>query len=90
MDVQRLIGFFKWCSIINGGLLALTFLMMVGIPDLVYKIHASLFSLTREFFDSAMYAFLGLYKILFLVFNLIPYVALRLINGNDRSSRHNP
>jgi hypothetical protein len=38
-----------------------------------------MFHLSREAFDVVLYAFLGLYKITILIFNLVPYVALRII-----------
>jgi hypothetical protein len=36
----------------------------------------------REVFDVVLYSFLGLYKIVILVFNFVPYVALRIVEKN--------
>ena len=36
-------------------------------------------SLSRETFDVVIYSFLGLFKIVFLVFNVVPYVALLIV-----------
>ncbi len=33
----------------------------------------------REIFDVVIYAFLGLFKIVFLVFNAVPYLALLIV-----------
>jgi|TARA_Y100000294_G_scaffold164733_1_gene171690 hypothetical protein len=80
MDIQTLITFFKWCTIINGVLLVLSATIFILAPDFVYQTHSKLFPIPRETFDVIIYSFLGLYKIIFLVFNVVPYVAL-LIAG---------
>lgn len=35
--------------------------------------------MTRERYDQAMYLFIGLFKIAFLVFNLVPWIVLTII-----------
>lgn len=35
----------------------------------------------RETFNAIIYAFIGLVKVVILVFNLVPYVALLIIRG---------
>jgi len=79
MDIQTLTTFFMWCTIINGALLVLSSLMCIYAGDWVYRIHSKWFSISRETFNVAIYSFLGLYKALFFVFNLIAYVALLLV-----------
>ncbi len=79
LDLQSLTEFFKWCSIINACLLIISIIMITAAPDFIYGFHGKWFSLTRESFDTIFYGFLGVYKILFLVFNLVPYVALLII-----------
>ena len=79
MDVQTLTAFFMWCSIINGALLVLWITMTRLAPDLVYRTQSKWFPIPRETFDVVFYAFLGLFKIVFLVFNVVPYVALLIV-----------
>lgn len=79
MDIQALTAFFKWCTIINGALLVLSVIMFIVAPDFIFSIHGSLFSLPREAFDVLTYGFLGVFKIFFLVFNAVPYVALLIV-----------
>ncbi len=79
MDVQTLTAFFKWCTIINIALFILSAIMILAAPDFIYSVHGKLFHIPREGFDVVLYSFLGLYKIVILVFNLVPYVALRII-----------
>lgn len=79
MDIQTLTRFFMWCTIIDGSLLVLWIVMCTLAPDLVYRTQRKWFSSSRETFDLVIYSFLGLFKIIFLVFNVVPYVALLII-----------
>ncbi len=79
MDTQRSTAFFKWCTIINGVMLVFAIIICVVMPDFIYGFHSAMFSLPREAFDVALYSFVDLYKILFLVFNAAPFAALLII-----------
>ncbi len=80
MDIQTLTTFFMWCTIINGSLLGFWIAMCILAPDLIYRTQSKWFPIPRESFNVIIYSFLGLFKIIFLVFNVVPYVAL-LIAG---------
>ena len=79
MDIQTLTAFFMWCTILNFALLVLSSLICLCAGEWVYRIHGKWFSISRETFNVAIYSFLGLYKVLVFVFNLIPYIALLLV-----------
>jgi hypothetical protein len=79
MDTQTLTTFFMWCTIINGALLCFWITMCILTPDLVYRTQSKWFPIRRETFDVIIYSFLGLFKIAFLIFNVVPYVALLII-----------
>ena len=79
MDLQTLTTFFMWCTIINGGLLILWAAFLMAAPDLVYRTQSMWFPISRETFNVVIYSFLGLFKIFFLVFNVVPYLALLII-----------
>ena len=76
MDAETVRAFFMWCTIINAVVLGLTFLMCAFAGDWIYRIHSIWFPISREAFNVALYSFLGLFKVLFWVFNLTPYLAL--------------
>jgi hypothetical protein len=76
MDLDLLGSFFRWCCIINFSCLLLSTLALLLMPDVIYRIHGSLFKLTREAFNTQIYQFLAMYKVLILVFNLAPFLAL--------------
>jgi cell shape-determining protein MreC len=67
------------CTIINGSLLFFWIIMLILAPDMVYRTQNRWFPIPRETFNIVMYSFLGLFKIIFLVFNLIPWVALIIV-----------
>ena len=79
MDIQTLTTFFMWCTIMNGALLLLWTTLLIVAPDLVYRTQSIWFPIPRETFTVVIYSFLGLFKIVFLVFNVIPYVALLIV-----------
>lgn len=79
IDIQTVTLFFMWCSIINGSLLLLWTLFLVLTPDLVYRMQYTFFPIPRETYNVVIYSFLGLFKIMFLVFNIVPYIALLIV-----------
>ncbi len=79
MDIDSIRAFFMWGTIMNIALLVLSSLICVCAGDWVYRMHSKWFSISRETFNVAIYSFIGLYKILVIVFNLIPYVALLIV-----------
>ena len=79
MDIQKLTTFFMWCTIINGAMLILWGSMCILARDLVYRMQSKWFPISRKTFDVVIYSFLGFFKIVFLVFNVVPYVVLLII-----------
>lgn len=79
MDIQTLTSFFMWCSIINGGLFLFWALTHLIAPNLVYNAQKKFFPMSKETFTVVFYSFIGLFKIIFLIFNLVPYLALLII-----------
>ena len=80
MDFQMLTTFFMWCTLLNVGLLIISFLMLLFAGDFVYKMHGKYFSMTRESFNASLYLIIGLYKIAVFVFNLVPWLALLIMS----------
>jgi len=79
MDIQILTELLMWCTIINGGLFALWAVLWLLVPDWVYRSQERWCPIPRETYNIVMYAFLGFFKIVFLVFNVVPYVALLIV-----------
>ncbi len=81
MDINIIRTFFMWCTIINGGLLIISSLILAVAGDWVFRMHNKWvpITFTRESFNVAIYCFLGFFKIIIIVFNLVPYIALVII-----------
>lgn len=79
MSVVALQQFFMWCTILNLGLLIIASLILILAGDWAFRIHGSLFPISREAFYVVIYSWLGLLKILIIVFNLVPWLALLII-----------
>jgi hypothetical protein len=76
MTTETLTTFFMWCTIINGGLMVLSFLLCMALKNVIATMHGKLFGIAPEAVKTAIYGYLGLFKILWLVLNVVPYVAL--------------
>lgn len=69
---------FNMC-LINGGILLFSTIIFVCLTDLLYDLQARFFNISQEKFNATVCFLLGGYKIMFLIFNLAPYIAIRLL-----------
>lgn len=79
MNLPMLTNFFMWCTLINGGILLLWTGIYFLAPELLYRTQKRWFTGSRETFFMVMYCFVGLFKLLFLTFNVVPFIALLII-----------
>lgn len=78
MSVDLLKDVLLWCAAINYGVLVLWFALFTFAHDWMHRLHGRWFRLGAERFDALHYALIGIYKLLIIVFNLVPYLALRI------------
>ena len=62
--------------IIGGGILVYSTIMVTFLSDWAYSIHSLIFDISRANFDMIIYAFLGFFKMAWLVLFVIPYFAI--------------
>jgi hypothetical protein len=79
ISIEGLTTFFGWCSVINVGVLVFTTVVLMLMKDAISSIHAKLFGVNQENLPLIYFEYLGHYKIAILVFNLVPYLALKLM-----------
>lgn len=81
--------FFMWNTIINSGIIILWLAIFLPFSDGIFELHHQIFSISREDFNLNIYTFLGVYKILLVVFNAIPLISLAIIRKqvNQRPQR---
>lgn len=82
MNHQTLTKWFMWCTIINGIILTLISLLFFFGGDTLYQVHHIFMPLPRETYNLVMYGFIGLYKILWYLFNLTPWLGLLITKQN--------
>jgi hypothetical protein len=78
-SVELLTEIFGWCSLINMGILTFASLVVTLGRDSVASIHARMFELSDEDLSRAYIQYLAQYKIAIFIFNLTPYLALKLV-----------
>jgi hypothetical protein len=74
-----LVSFFAWCTLINYSVLLIWFTLFRLGRDWLHVMHGKWFELTEQQFDFVNYCGMGLCKLFIFVFNLAPYIALRII-----------
>jgi hypothetical protein len=68
-----------WGTIINGSLLILIAGLSILVPDFLYRTQTKWFPMPKETFFPVFYMVIGIFKMFFLVFNAVPYVALLIM-----------
>ncbi|EEF80999.1 DUF6868 family protein [Methylophaga thiooxydans] len=76
MTLDALTTLFAWMTVINIGLLLFSTLMLTVFKSFVIRIHHRLTGLEANKLEPAYFHYLALYKILIIVFNLVPYLVL--------------
>ena len=79
MTLEMIRDVLAWCSVINIGLLVIWFLFFMLAHDFMHRFHGKWFKLSEESFDAIHYGGIGFFKIVILVFNIVPYLALRIV-----------
>ncbi|MGB0668688.1 MAG: DUF6868 family protein [Porticoccaceae bacterium] len=79
ISIEQLTAFFGWCTVINIGLLLFSTLMVSLVRDFAINTHSKIFNLDPETLPAMYFDYLGRLKLLMIVFNLVPYLALRII-----------
>ncbi len=79
MSIEMVRNFLLWCAIINCGLLIVGVVIITLAHDWVYRLNSRLFRLSVEQFDTINYAWIVFFKTGIILFNLVPYIALRII-----------
>ena len=72
--------FFGWCTAINAGIMIFAFTMLMGLGDWVVKIRAKLFGIGEAAVRIAHFQFFLAYAIFMVIFNLVPYIALKIMS----------
>ncbi len=79
MSVETVRDALLWCAVINYGMLLWWFVFFRFGHAGMLRLHGRWFSVSADRFDAIHYALMGMYKVGILLFNLVPYIALRIV-----------
>ena len=80
MNAATLRDVFFWCSAIDYGLLLVWALVFVLLPhEPLKQLICRIYRLAPDRFDELNYNGIVFFKVLILVFNIVPYIALRIV-----------
>jgi hypothetical protein len=79
MSMEMIRAALGWCTLINWGLLLWWWLFIAFAHDWVYRMHGKWFRITPEQFSAIHYAGMAYFKMAVFMFNLVPYLALRIV-----------
>ena len=77
LDLTR--NFLGWCTILNYFILIVWCLVFKFGHEWHYGITKRSFSISEEEYDKVNFRGVAIYKVAILLFNLVPYLALRLV-----------
>jgi Family of unknown function (DUF6868) len=75
-QVRTIIG---WSTVINYAILFIWFGVFVSARGWLHRLHARCFPMSEERFAAMHYGLMGVFKLGILLFNLVPYVAMRFL-----------
>lgn len=81
MDITQVTAVFGWMLVINLGFYALAAVFIIFAGDFAAKLEARITGVAAEKWPEIFMNYLGQYKIAILVFNLAPYLALRVVSS---------
>ncbi len=79
MTVEVIRDVLAWSTAINYALLILWFLFFSLAHDWLYRFHGKWFTLSVGNFDAIQYASMTFFELCIFLFNLVPYIAIRIV-----------
>jgi hypothetical protein len=79
MDLGIARSILFWCTLINFGVLLLWSLLMLAPHEWMYRYTNRFFRVSSEQFEYINLAGIVFYKVLIILFNLVPYIALLIV-----------
>ena len=80
MTFEILRDILAWASVINIVALLFWFLLFTMAHEWIFRVHGKWFKISMEKFDEIHYGGMALFKIGIFLFNLGPYLAMRIVD----------
>ena len=78
MNFDIITEFFMWCTIINVSIIFISVIVFSLFSNFSYKNNKNLFSGNQIEFKKVIYTILLYYKVLVIVFNIVPFLVLTI------------
>ncbi len=79
MSIEQLTSFLAWCTLLNSAFLIFASIALMAMRNSIAAIHSRMFGIDKPDLQTIYFKYLAYYKIAIIVFNLVPYLALRII-----------
>jgi len=79
MSLHDLTVFLGWSTVINFAVLIIAAIMIFGCRNFICNVHSKLTGVPKKDLPLQYFQYMANYKIAILVFNLAPYLALRIM-----------
>lgn len=79
MTHDALTEFLGWMSVINIGFLMVTTVFLILMPEFPARVHSRMFDVDEQDVKKAYFQYLAQFKLAVLVFNIAPYLALKIM-----------
>lgn len=76
MNIEIVKEFFGWMTLVNLAFYIWTAIACVFMKGFVSRISGKMFGVSEETGKAIIYGYVGMYKLFFIVFNLVPWLAL--------------
>jgi len=84
MNIRKIRRFLGICTLLNYAILIFWFAVFSLSYDWLYRVHTSWFPMSKENYNVINFLAMAVYKILVLVLNLIPYIALSIVGSGEK------
>lgn len=79
MNIDEITAFLGWCTVFNMGIYLLSAFFIIVFKNFTANLHAKLMGIDATELPMLYFNYMGNYKIAIIIFNLVPYIALKLI-----------
>ena len=83
MSLKTLKTFFFWMTAINFLILVISTCGVVALTQEIKAIHSNMFHVSSDELSQIYFEYLAWYKLLWMIFNLVPYISLRVVLANE-------
>ena len=88
MSLKTLKTFFFWMTVINFLILVISTVGVVALTQEMKVIHSQMFQVPSDELSQIYLEYLAWYKLLWMIFNLVPYISLRVMLANKRTTEN--